>query len=272
MGLFEKRVCSVCGMDAGRVFHCKLAGDAVICKSCRERCTPGLTEKQMKHMNVAQIRENMQIAADNRSLYVSRFEVTKKFMTGVKRNKPMLYADESHGWFIDARSKEPYVYRLTDITDCFLDLKTSSIINEEKKREQGYLEWLHNPDFYTDFPEQPRCPEGRKISSMTFIIELADNELDVSRLSFDVNPGIFADMRDIRSAYELSHELYQFLQYYKRTGDRNRQMEIPEHTSASEGMTDKAGQLKKLKEVYEMGLLTDEEYAEKKKQLFERLK
>lgn len=332
MSFMDKKTCAICGENAGRVFNQKIANDLSICNRCKDKCTPGLTAKQMKNMTVEQIRQDIQIAQENRALYRTRFEVTRKIKAGTGRNKPLLNADENNGWFVDAREKEPYVYRISDIVNHYLALKTSALGPEEKKRREsaGYLEWLYDPSFYDGYPEQPRCPEGRKITAMKYRIELSDNELGIDELEFDVMPGMFSDKKDIMKAYEVSHDIYEFLTNYhnpmNRAEDRRRmygsaaapqqagpyanpaQQDEPYrnpvqqqaetqrnrvqrqaetqreyvqqaqrgHGSGSAaapngGSVDVTEKLKKLKEVYDLGLISEEEYRQKKEQILAHL-
>ncbi|MBR2742744.1 MAG: SHOCT domain-containing protein [Clostridia bacterium] len=233
-----------------------------MCGDCRNKCTPGLTSKELKTMGVYEIQENMKIVEENRSLYENEFERTREFYTGARRDKPVIYVDEAHGWWVNATETQPYLFRLDDISSYNMRLSTR-YLDEDERRDRGFLEWLFAPDFYSDYPELPRCHYDEKITGIYFDVRLKNNELGLEKVEIDVFPGLFTSESDVRGAYACCHELYMYL------GDlRNRAFEsFDDGAPAKESTMESLEALEKLHSLLKSGVITQEEFDAKKKQL-----
>ncbi|MCR5294915.1 MAG: SHOCT domain-containing protein [Lachnospiraceae bacterium] len=262
MGLFgPKKTCSICGGKVG-FFGYDLSGNDHLCGNCRDKCTPG--QLDFASMSVDDIRKNMEVAEANKAK-ADDFQATKEFYAGSHFDKPILFVDEENGWFMNAAKGDGWVYNLDDIT--YYNMRINTSRNEEEQKEKGFLEWLFEPDFYSDFPELPKVPDGEKLTGAYLTIRLAENELGVDEVEIDVFPGFFTDENDVRSSYLCCHDFYTFMQDYRagqRSGGRG--------TAASrkdESKEDPVELLKKLHGLVEAGILTQEEFEAKKKQILE---
>ncbi|MBQ3379386.1 MAG: SHOCT domain-containing protein [Clostridia bacterium] len=233
-----------------------------MCGDCRKKCTPGLTSKELKTMGVYEIEENMKIVAENRRLYSEEFETTREFFTGARRDKPVIYADETHGWWIDATEAEPYLLKLDDIISYNMRLVTR-YLDEDERRNRGFLDWLFAPDFYSEYPELPRCHYDEKITGMYFDVRLRSNELGLEKVEIDVFPGLFTSESDVRGAYACCHELYMFLGDRQSRAFASFEDDAPQNNTTVESLE----ALEKLHSLLKSGVITQEEFDAKKKQI-----
>lgn len=138
--------------------------------------------------------------------------------------------------------------------------------DDEDDKKEGFLEWLFAPDFYSAYPELPQCPRGEKIIGAYLKLRLLDNELGVDEMEFDVFPGIFTDEEDVRAAYECCHEFYTFMQNYRMNRQRT-STPVSAEPASSAPSSDDLETIKKLHDLLEAGILTQEEFDAKKKQI-----
>ena len=136
-GLFDKKVCSICGGDAGRVFTKKL-DDGVLCKECAGKLSPWFSDRRSS--TVEQIQQQLDYREANKEK-VAAFAVTRT-LNG--RYKVLL--DEDAGNFIVTssgkwREQNPDVLAFSDVTGC-------SYVVDESKRDVT--------------PEPPKPPEGEE--------------------------------------------------------------------------------------------------------------
>ena len=124
MGLFSKKICSVCGEDCGRIFVRKLE-DGNLCKDCTKKLSPFFSER--RHSTVEDIRAQLAYREANLA-DVEAFHATQTFGSGTK-----VYIDEAAGKFLvsSARSwkdENPDVIPLSAVTGCVCNV-------DEKKTE-----------------------------------------------------------------------------------------------------------------------------------------
>jgi len=179
----------------------------------------------------------------------------------------MLEADEKHGWF---RLKDSNVfYSLKDIINVDVTIDTIELSEKEKEdRKQqntSFLAWLFSDDGYKTYSELPHCPSDRKVTDMHFNIELDPHELGVSKLEIDLMPGLSTDFESGQKAFDCAHELYAFIQPYIKFGTPV--ASTASVTSELSGQADPYEELKKLKELLDLGVITKDDYNKKKKQL-----
>lgn len=258
MGLFgKKKTCALCGGKVGFLGY-NLAGGEYLCSDCRTKCTPG-TNLDFNKMTSADIEENIKIAESNKAKGAEEFTATREFYTGADHDKPVIAVDETHGWLMDIAKNDGWVYDLDDISYYNMRLSTTEKSDEEKA-DESFLDWLFSPDFYSAYPELPQCPRREKIIGAYLKLKFRDNELGVDYVEFDVMPGFFTDEDDVRSAYELCHDFYEFMDYYHSNSY--------DYTEPAPSTTnDDIEALKKLHELVEAGILTQEEFEAKKKQI-----
>lgn len=134
-GLFDKKACSVCGGDAGRVFTKKLE-DGILCKECAGKLSPWFSDRRSS--TVAQIEEQLAYREANKA-EVEAFSVTRT-LNG--RTKVLL--DENAGKFIVTsaskwRDGNPDVLSFADVTGCVFEVKENKrdVTPEPPKPREG---------------------------------------------------------------------------------------------------------------------------------------
>lgn len=122
MGLFDKKVCSVCGGDAGTIFSKKLA-DGYLCKECASKLSPYFTGRKKSTTN--EIRAQIEYRAQNEANLAN---LNPRKVMGFDKK---IYLDEIQKKFVvnrnsDFKKGNPDIIDLSMLTACEL------IINEEK--------------------------------------------------------------------------------------------------------------------------------------------
>ncbi len=258
MGLFKKKTCALCGGKVGLLGY-KMADDQYMCGDCRLECTPGLQGEEIKIMDIDAIRANMSIMTKARDFYKNHFSASKRFCTGERRDKAVMLIDEKNDCWVNAAEREPYILKLGDILNFNIRLSTS----KQDDDTASFFD-LFRSDYGEKYPEIPSCPLGETVVGMHFMIYLAENNLGVKEVDLDVFPGLFTNQNDLRAAYDCAHEIYQFLTEYQKTGKEKIKAAaaaLPKNSAEMLQM------LEKLNELLFMGVLTQEEFDAKKKQI-----
>ena len=123
MGFFDKKVCSVCGGDAGRIFTKKLE-DGVLCKECTGKLSPWFSDRRSS--TVEQIKEQLAYREANKA-EVAAFEPTHTFGTGTK-----IYIDADARKFLvtgasNWKNANPDVVDLTKVTGVNFEARESKV-------------------------------------------------------------------------------------------------------------------------------------------------
>ena len=118
MGLFDKKICDICGDKIGLLGNRKLE-DGNMCKNCAKKMSPWLTGR--KGYTVAEMKEHLQYREENKDK-VAAFNPTK--VLGLE-NK--VYIDEDKGQVLvsrmrDFREENPDVLEFSQITGCMVDI------------------------------------------------------------------------------------------------------------------------------------------------------
>ena len=98
MGLFDKKICDICGGKVGMLTFSKLE-DGNICADCKKKLSPFFNER--KHSTVAQIKEQLEYREQNRA-ELDSFNPTKSFGSGSTK----VYVDLSMGKFVVSRKRD----------------------------------------------------------------------------------------------------------------------------------------------------------------------
>ena len=98
MGLFDKKICDICGGKVGMLTFSKLE-DGNICADCKKKLSPFFNER--KHSTVAQIKEQLEYREQNRA-ELDSFNPTKSFGSGSTK----VYVDLSTGKFVVSRKRD----------------------------------------------------------------------------------------------------------------------------------------------------------------------
>lgn len=129
MGFFDKKACSVCGGDAGRVFVKKLE-DGILCKECTGKLSPWFTGR--RHSSVEDIKAQLAYREANKE-NVASFNPSRTLGNDVK-----VHIDEAQQKFIvtgssNWRNENPDVIAVSDVTG--VNLETTENKWEEKYRD-----------------------------------------------------------------------------------------------------------------------------------------
>ena len=264
MGLFgPKKKCAICGGDVGTFSGYGLANDLHICKECVAKCTPG-AKNTFKYMSPDAVEANMEVAAENRKKGTEQFRATAIFYGGSNHSTPIVEVDETHGWLMDATSNDGWVYDLNAVSSTSMHLNTYDVDADERSRWQ----WAWQPSFYNRFPDLPRVQNGQRIGGATLELRFLDNELLVTELSIDAVPGWFTDQDDYIGAFECCNDFIAFMRDY-RANKSAQKYSAPATVIAAAPVSeaDNMDAIKKLHDLLEAGILSQEEYDAKKKQL-----
>ncbi len=268
MGLFEKKECILCGGKAGLITRYKIVSGDFICGNCRNLMsdyTDGIGS-----MTLDEIKEQIRLKEENDRRYREEFDMTRQF--SLDNSHPIMAVDDTHGEFAMLKGENPDIFSFDHIAAYDLDLNTSPLTDEEKQRRDmerkgglaGFLEFLLSDDYSTRYPDLPRVPRDHKIMGMHFNIELGKNPFCAKRIRIDLMQG-WAD-RDTRieRAFMCANDIYQCIKEYKSgahtVSGRSTVQTAPAAGNAYE-------QVKQLKELLDIGAVTQEEFDIKKKQL-----
>ena len=202
MGLFDKKTCALCGASVGLLggmFGENLADGAYMCGDCRRKCIPDET-LDFNAMTVDAAKALIAVAEANKKKGASEFHATRQFTAGMYADMPALDVDEGHGWFMNAATKDGWVYALDDIYTFCLDVTTAPL-----EEGENYSLNLH------PYPQLPVCPSGQKVIDARLKLWLLDNELGVDMLEISLIPGYAPSEEQVQSAYACAQDFYSFM-------------------------------------------------------------
>ncbi len=276
MGLFSKQECVLCGGKAGMLTRVKLVNGDYICGDCRDRMSANVSG--IGDMTLEEVEEQIRIKEENDRRFNEEFNVTRRF--DFDSRHPMMAVDDDTGEFAILTDKKPDIYSFDQVISYNVDLNTRALTEEERKKKPGsgsvlfdVVDFFLSDDFGTRFPDLPRCPRDRKVSSMYFDIHFGPNPFNTEKLHIDMMPGWLNSEGDIEKAYICANEMYQCLKEYKngtRTASNEDSMDRAAFSGGDQSVAaagDVAEQLKKMKELLDMGILTPEEFDAKKRQI-----
>ena len=142
MGLFEKKICSICGGKIGFLGNRKLE-DGNMCKNCAQKLSPWFSER--RHATVEQINQQLKYRTENQKK-VEAFNQTRTI-----GRSSMVYLDEDKGQFLiaqtrDLASENPDVLDYSQVTGCDLDIDETQ--NEIKRTDSSGNAVSYNPPRY----------------------------------------------------------------------------------------------------------------------------
>ncbi len=213
MGLFDKKSCAFCGASVGLLGGLSgenLAGGAYMCGDCRKKCIPA-KDLNFSAMTVDTAKALMAAAETNKRKGAVEFRATRQFIAGAYHDRPVLDVDEAHGWFMNASTKDGWVYELDDIYSFCLDVTTIPLTEGE----------VYNVNLHP-FPQLPACTSGQKVIDAKLKIWLLDNELGVDMLEFSLLPVIAPDETQVQSAYACAQDFYNFMRSYRMAQKQRR--------------------------------------------------
>lgn len=143
-GLFDKKVCSICGGDAGRVFTKKLE-DGVLCKECAGKLSPFFSDRRAS--TVEQIQQQLAYREANKA-EVEKFNVTRTLGGG----KTVMLDEDARKFIVVSnasnwRSTNPDVIDFSRVTGVDIDVDESR--SEDKYRDDEGNYKSYDPPRYT---------------------------------------------------------------------------------------------------------------------------
>ena len=149
MGLFDKKICAICGGDIGLLGNRKLA-DGNMCKHCAEKMSVFLTDR--KEWTVEEMMGHLAYRDDN-------YQRLSTFMTStVIGGNQKLYIDAANmQWFVtrsnDYMRANPDIFFFNQITGCNMEIRESTtevfFVTPDGHREPYYPpEYDYDYDFF----------------------------------------------------------------------------------------------------------------------------
>ena len=265
MGLFEKKECALCGGKAGLITRYKISGGDYICGTCRGKMSPNTDG--ISNMTLEDVEEQIRIKEENDERFQNDFEITRQF--DFDSRHPIMAVNDNSGEFAILKDANPDIFSFDHVLSYNVDLSTSLLSEEEQKKDSGLwgvLDYLLSDDFGSRFPDMPRCPQGHKVTGMYFEINFSDNPFNADRIKIDMLPGWSTAETEVDKAYRCANEMYQCFKEYKN-GQRRTSAGTVSSPNTSAAAPNAIEQVKQLKELLDMGALTQDEFDRKKKEL-----
>ena len=241
MGLFEKKECALCGGKAGLLTRHKIQGGAYICGDCRAKMSPNTSG--ISDLSLDDVKEQIARKEENDRRFNEEFNMTRVVMIDNKHQ--IMGVDEAAGEFAILTDNKPDIFRFDQILSFNTDLSTSTMSEEEKKKKEGW-------------------------AGMYFEIFLGDNDLNAEKFRIDLIPGWSNSESEIEKAYACAYEMTELINEQK-----NRSSDTQYDAGSSAGNAEAAAggssnpyeEVKQLKDLLDMGAITQEEFDAKKKTL-----
>lgn len=274
MGLFSKKECVRCGNKAGLLTRKKLADDEYLCGDCVDECSPELTSDDFRTMTADDVEEHIKSVQEDAERYRNEFVKTKIFRTQmVLKNKDILYADDSHGWWVNATRENPDVFTYDQVASFRLDLDTSTKDDEDDKdKDLSLLNTLYESaalmSMRQQYPDMPIASPREQIERMEFVVYLK-NRPYISEVRIPVMDALVPSEGDIEGGYETAYQLMNFFKSLS-SWSGSQQAAVPSQAAPAAAVSpapDMADQLLKLKQLLDAGILTQDEFDAKKKQI-----
>ncbi len=146
MGLFDRKICNICGARIGLFGNRKLQ-DGNMCKDCAAKLSPWFSDRRISRVD--EIRTQLDYRAKNQEL-VNAFNITRSMGEDTK-----LLLDEDAGLFMVSRGRSakagnPDVLKFSQITGCdiAIDEEKDEIMREVKDSDGKTKEVNYSPPRY----------------------------------------------------------------------------------------------------------------------------
>lgn len=284
MGLFSGKVCVRCGNKAGLLSREKLADGEYICSDCRDLCSPELTSDDFHNMTLDDVEANIKECEENAERYKNEFVASTTIRSKMAlSSKDVLYADDARGWWVNATVESPDIFTFDQVGGCRLELQTSSKDDDDKN--PSLIDMFGGPEALSrQYPGLPSCPPGEQIDGMTFCIRIVKHP-PFTEVRIPVMDAFIPTESDIRGGYDAAWQLMTF--FKEKQAGRNAQIQSANMAAAVAQATaaalsaaqsaqaqpaqaaggDVTDQILKLKQLLDAGILTQDEFDAKKKQL-----
>lgn len=241
MALFEKKFCEICGEKA-RLLSRTAIEDGYICGDCRNKLSEFSDDFSNKTLD--DIKEEMSFREENKKLFETFVETR-----AVGEHNEIL-VDEDHGWWVLADSNDytdgnPDVFRCDEFirTDVREDFRT---IQDDSDRD---------PNFHR--------PPREVLENLYFDVYVKHPYVNV--VSFNLLSEFAPTPRRIDEAYRSAHDIEDFFRRMRADAVTVKREVEPENKTPD---SDQAiAEIMKFKKLLDAGVLTEEEFAAKKKQI-----
>lgn len=258
MGLFGGgKTCCECGKKAGLLSRVSLKDGSYLCGECRDKLSDQLDGDAFKMMSKEDYEQNIEVAKENDRKYKEEYRET--FSVSQRGNK-VFSADELNGWWVYPKYERPILLHFDQIQNWNVELNTQYDTDDENRSLLGGIfDHFMRSSFYESMvqnhPEIPVCPADCTITGMYLHIHVGHPMIrEVVIDCFDV--GLFTMSEDdMQNAYSTVIQIIEFLQ------------KVKDGAKASAAESDTAEQLRNFKKLLDEGVLTQEEFDAKKKQI-----
>ena len=267
MGLFEKKECALCGGKAGLITRYKITDGRYICGDCRSKMSPNTDG--ISDMTLEDVEEQIHIKEVNDERFNNNFTITRQF--DFDSRHPMMAVNDNQGEFAILKDAKPDIFSFDHVISYDVDLHTKALSEEERKKDSGIwgiLNYILSDDFRSRYPDMPRCPQGCKVTGMYFQINFGNNPFNADKIRIDMLPGWSTAETEVEKAYRCANEMYQCFKEYK-SGLRPISSDAGQSGSNTAGGISAIDQVRQLKELLDIGALTQDEFDKKKKELLD---
>lgn len=278
MGLFGGgKTCAVCGSKAGLLSRQKLRDDNYVCSDCQLKVSDQLRSDDYKRLSLDGFRKCMQDFPANTEKIQSQFQETYSIYAGSGTSHKILAADETHGWWYCPEYNRPMLLKLDEVQSWSVHMDTLPDSNDDKDKGlmdmfASFAESSYYASLRQNHPEFPTCPPGHHVTGMEVYVSLSNPYLREAIL--DVwKPGWFTGKsEDMSNAYNTAIQIVEFFQRIKGQlpagmyGANAYQGNTYQRTVQPE-QADPSAELRKYKGLMDEGIISQEEFNAKKRQL-----
>ena len=204
MGLFDKKVCDICGEKIGLLGNRKL-DDGNLCKDCAKKLSPWFEER--RHSTVEDIKKQLAYREQNKEA-VRNFRVTRDLKAD---NNYHVFIDDNHQKFAIGTKMDvetnPDILDLSQVTSCRMDVEQDR--TEEQYRDQ-------NGEMRDYVP--PRYKYSYKYKMMIGINSPWFDDMDFQLHNFDIDAN---DRGKIMAVEQIGNQIIAALSGGNMAGNMN---------------------------------------------------
>lgn len=219
MGLFDKKVCDICGEKIGLLGNRKL-DDGNLCKDCAKKLSPWFEER--RHSTVEDIKKQLAYREQNKEA-VRNFRVTRDLKAD---NNYHVFIDDNHQKFAIGTKMDvetnPDILDLSQVTSCRMDVEQDR--TEEQYRDQ-------NGEMRDYVP--PRYKYSYKYKMMIDINSPWFDDMDFQLHNFDIDAN---DRGKIMAVEQIGNQIIAALSGGNMAGNMNTGMYGQQPGMMNQGM------------------------------------
>ena len=261
MGLFKKENCVICSYEVAAPERLRLNDGTYLCNYCQLKVnlSPGFNKNMLKASSVEAIKERMEYVERDRKENqerVSNFVPT--FQVG-----GLMWFDDTHKWFVFPQGTikhtiaGSYVYKYEEITDFEVNEDGATVTKGGlgKALVGGALFGVAGAIAGGTSKKSTAICNRMTITIMTTNVDTP--VLHINLILGETPKGGLLYAQAVQSSQEISVKLNSIIEQLQQ--EKNRSVATPAFSAADE--------IKKFKELLDMGVLTQEEFDAKKKEL-----